>query len=169
MELDRQARYLTEAAASSTCRMTNSAARCTARPRRRRSRPDIGRPGARNPPSPSDASLRMRCSISAMPNCQGTNPQKHSTPFDDLTGQPVSRDSGGVVARASGVRLRDRRGFQRLCADHNDKFCQPLTGDYDRDLAGNRTKRIYADRVGQQVGRHPSSESCRSTAVTRAS
>ena len=37
---------------------------------------------------------------------------------------------------------------------HNDRFCRPLTGDCQVDLTGNRTKRIFSDRVGQQVGRH---------------
>jgi HAMP domain-containing protein len=31
---------------------------------------------------------------------------------------------------------------------HNSKFQQPLTGTVDKDLAGNRTKRIFADPVG---------------------
>jgi ligand-binding sensor protein len=35
---------------------------------------------------------------------------------------------------------------------HNDRFCQPLTGDPKRDLVGNRTKRIFGDRVGRAVG-----------------
>ena len=35
---------------------------------------------------------------------------------------------------------------------HNRKFSQPLTGDYDRDLANNRTKRIFGDRTGSRCG-----------------
>lgn len=37
---------------------------------------------------------------------------------------------------------------------HDDRFCQPLTGDPARDLVGNRTKRIFGDRVGRSVGAH---------------
>jgi len=37
---------------------------------------------------------------------------------------------------------------------HNNKFCQPLTGDYDTDVAGNRTKRIFTDRTGRRCGSH---------------
>jgi len=37
---------------------------------------------------------------------------------------------------------------------HNDRFRQPLTGDPARDLVGNRTKRIFDDRVGRSVGAH---------------
>ncbi len=37
---------------------------------------------------------------------------------------------------------------------HNDRFSQPLTGDYDRDLAGNRTKRIFDDKTGSRCGSH---------------
>ena len=37
---------------------------------------------------------------------------------------------------------------------HNKRFAQPLTGDPARDLVGNRTKRIFDDRVGRSVGAH---------------
>lgn len=37
---------------------------------------------------------------------------------------------------------------------HNNRYCQPLSGDPQQDLAGNRTKRIFEDRVGSLVGRH---------------
>ncbi len=37
---------------------------------------------------------------------------------------------------------------------HNLRFSQPLSGDRARDLVGNRTKRIFSDRVGRNVGRH---------------
>src|SRR5690606_14991645 len=32
---------------------------------------------------------------------------------------------------------------------HNRRYCQPRTGDPARDLVGNRTKRIFEDRVGR--------------------
>ena len=37
---------------------------------------------------------------------------------------------------------------------HNNRFCQPLTGDEKRDFAGNRTKRIFSDTVGKRCGTH---------------
>jgi len=37
---------------------------------------------------------------------------------------------------------------------HNIKYQKPLTGDYKKDLEGNRTKRIYADPVGIKAARN---------------
>ncbi len=37
---------------------------------------------------------------------------------------------------------------------HNKRYSQPLTGDETRDMAGNRTKRIFADPVGKRCGEH---------------
>ena len=35
---------------------------------------------------------------------------------------------------------------------HNLKFSRPLTGQYEVDLANNRTKRIFSDRTGSRCG-----------------
>ena len=37
---------------------------------------------------------------------------------------------------------------------HNLRFSKPLTGRREIDLVGNRTKRIFGDRVGRSVGAH---------------
>lgn len=37
---------------------------------------------------------------------------------------------------------------------HNLRFSKPLTGRREADLVGNRTKRIFGDRVGRSVGAH---------------
>lgn len=37
---------------------------------------------------------------------------------------------------------------------HNLRFSRPLTGRREVDLVGNRTKRIFGDRVGRSVGTH---------------
>jgi hypothetical protein len=36
------------------------------------------------------------------------------------------------------------------------RFCKPLTGNYEKDLADNRTKRIFNDRTGSRCGNHTS-------------
>ena len=84
----------------------------------------------------------------------GSNPQKYKTAFDGLCDEllpPIQED------------LLKRSGFAVfvICADpngyvptHNDQFCQPITGNYDKDFVGNRTKRLFTDRVGISVGRH---------------
>jgi methyl-accepting chemotaxis protein len=35
---------------------------------------------------------------------------------------------------------------------HNRRYSRPLTGNYDVDLANNRTKRIFSDRTGSRCG-----------------
>ena len=39
---------------------------------------------------------------------------------------------------------------------HNKKFSQPLTGNYETDLANNRTKRIFNDKTGSRCGSNTS-------------
>ena len=154
MELDRQARYLTEAAgifhlpddelSHPLHREAEAAAVATAS--------DIGRALER-----AIADRRITAdavfdfSYAELP---GTNPQKHSTPFDDLTDSLFPAIQEALLREHPVFVYAIAADFNGYVPTHNDKFCQPLTGDYDRDLAGNRTKRIYADRVGQQVGRH---------------
>jgi methyl-accepting chemotaxis protein len=37
---------------------------------------------------------------------------------------------------------------------HNSKFSHPPTGDYEKDLAGTRHKRIFDDMVGLKLARN---------------
>jgi methyl-accepting chemotaxis protein len=83
-----------------------------------------------------------------------TKPQKFSTRFDKLTDElfpriqePLLKEHAGVVY-AIGC---DTRGY---VPTHNNAFCQPLTGDYEKDFVGNRSKRIFDDPVGKQCGAH---------------
>lgn len=83
-----------------------------------------------------------------------TRPQKFTTRFDRLTDrifpalQERLLDASGEMVYAIGT---DRNGY---VPTHNKRFSLPLTGDYDKDMAGNRTKRIFDDPVGKQCGRH---------------
>ena len=45
----------------------------------------------------------------------------------------------------------DQRGY---VPTHNACFSKPLTGSYDKDLVGNRTKRIFDDATGRRGGAH---------------
>jgi len=85
---------------------------------------------------------------------EGMEPARYETTFDALCDEllpplqePVARSHPWIVFA--------------ICANpdgyvptHNDRFRQPLTGDPARDLVGNRTKRIFDDRVGRSVGAH---------------
>lgn len=88
-------------------------------------------------------------SYQPLPN---TNPQKFGTKFDTFTDanfpaiqEPIlSRNS--FIAYAGGV---DNNGY---FPTHNKRFAQPLSGDYDKDLLNNRTKRVFDDRTGSKCG-----------------
>ena len=81
-----------------------------------------------------------------------TNPQKHTTRFDDFTDRvlpEVQEDILLKLPRLAYAGAVDNRGY---FPTHNKKFSQPLTGDYDVDLINNRTKRIFSDRTGARCG-----------------
>jgi methyl-accepting chemotaxis protein len=83
-----------------------------------------------------------------------TQPTKYETPFDKLADKilpPLQEPFFASHPEAIYAIAVDRRGY---APTHNNKFCQPLTGDPARDLVGNRTKRIFDDRTGARCGAH---------------
>lgn len=80
----------------------------------------------------------------------GTSPQKYRVSYCEAFEQqvqPLLEDAldslrGGVYAL-----IVDARGYGAI---HNRKYSQALTGDYQRDLVGNRTRRIWDDVTGQR-------------------
>lgn len=81
-----------------------------------------------------------------------TNPPKYETAFDALTDrllpdiQEPILDNHPFVIYAGAV---DVNGY---FPTHNKRFSKPLTGDYEKDLANNRTKRIFDDPTGARCG-----------------
>ena len=51
--------------------------------------------------------------------------------------------------------LVDRNGY---LPTHNSRYCQPLTGDFEKDKSGNRTKRLFNDKVGLAAARYDGSD-----------
>lgn len=83
-----------------------------------------------------------------------TNPPKHRTSFDAFTDAVLPAIQEPLLAAEPDVVYAitvDRRGY---CPTHNERFSKPLTGDYAKDLAGNRTKRIFDDATGRRCGAH---------------
>lgn len=81
-----------------------------------------------------------------------TNPAKFHTAYDRFTDQHLPAIQEPVLQRLSYVLYAgavDRKGY---FPTHNQKFNQPLTGDYQRDLLQNRSKRIFSDRTGSRCG-----------------
>ena len=81
-----------------------------------------------------------------------TDPPKHSTRFDKFTDQVLPAvqepilDENAYALYAGAV---DNNGY---FPTHNKRYSKPLTGDYEKDLANNRTKRIFNDRTGSRCG-----------------
>ena len=83
-----------------------------------------------------------------------TDPVRYHTHYDKLCDrilppiqEPALEQSGFLIYLIA----TDTHGY---VPTHNNRFCKPLTGNPAQDLAGNRTKRIFTDRVGQSSGAH---------------
>ncbi|MBU2112891.1 MAG: methyl-accepting chemotaxis protein [Gammaproteobacteria bacterium] len=84
----------------------------------------------------------------------GTNPQKFHTAYDSFTDQQLPAIQEPILSRHANVLYAgavDRKGY---FPTHNKKFSQPLTGNYEKDLLQNRSKRIFNDRTGSRCGSH---------------
>ena len=84
----------------------------------------------------------------------GVEPAKYETPFDALCDELLPPLQEPVASAHPWIVFAISANPDGYVPTHNDRFCQPLTGDRARDLVGNRTKRIFGDRVGRSVGAH---------------
>ncbi len=81
-----------------------------------------------------------------------SDPQKYSSPYDKLADRMLPALQEPFLAAFPEVLYAiatDRRAY---VPTHNNRYCQPLSGDPARDLVGNRTKRIFNDRTGSRCG-----------------
>ncbi|WP_035587009.1 methyl-accepting chemotaxis protein [Hippea jasoniae] len=77
-----------------------------------------------------------------------TNPQKYETRFTDFVKKYIQPIEDKYLAKNSKFKyflLVDDNGY---AAAHNSIYDKPLTGDYEKDLIGNRSKRKFDDPVG---------------------
>ncbi|HET6397155.1 MAG TPA: methyl-accepting chemotaxis protein, partial [Pseudoxanthomonas sp.] len=84
----------------------------------------------------------------------GVDPPKYRTAFDALCDELLPPLQEPVAAAHPWIVFAICANPDGYVPTHNLRFSQPLTGDRARDLVGNRTKRIFADRVGRSVGAH---------------
>jgi methyl-accepting chemotaxis protein len=81
-----------------------------------------------------------------------TNPQKFHTAYDSFTDQFFPPIQEPILERHTNVLYAggvDRKGY---FPTHNKKYSLALTGQYEKDLLHNRTKRIFSDRTGSRCG-----------------
>lgn len=84
----------------------------------------------------------------------GVEPAKYTTPFDGLCDELLPALQEPLAGKHPWIVFAISANPDGYVPTHNLRFCQPLTGDRAKDLVGNRTKRIFTDRVGRSVGAH---------------
>jgi methyl-accepting chemotaxis protein len=82
-----------------------------------------------------------------------TKPQKFHTRYDQYLDETIQtyEDSLLTDTHVTFAVLVDRNGY---LPTHNSRYCQPLTGDYEKDKVNNRTKRLFNDKVGLAAARY---------------
>jgi methyl-accepting chemotaxis protein len=82
-----------------------------------------------------------------------TYPLKYTTAYDAYLDRKITRFQDDMLLDKQVVFavLVDRNGY---LPTHNSKYSKPLTGDRDKDLLQNRTKRIFNDQVGLAAARN---------------
>jgi methyl-accepting chemotaxis protein len=83
-----------------------------------------------------------------------TNPAKHHTAFDAFADRVLPALQEPILGKHPGVTYAIAVDLRGYVPTHNNRYCLPLTGNYDKDLVGNRTKRIFNDATGRRCGAH---------------
>ena len=83
-----------------------------------------------------------------------TNPAKHHTAFDAFADRVLPPLQEPILSKNPGVTYAIAVDLRGYVPTHNNCFCRPLTGNYEKDLVGNRTKRIFDDATGRRCGAH---------------
>ncbi|GGY83165.1 methyl-accepting chemotaxis protein [Cellvibrio zantedeschiae] len=87
----------------------------------------------------------------AVPN---TKPQKFTTGFDSFTDKHLPAIQEPILTANSFIVFAGAVDINGYFPTHNQKFSQPLTGNYEKDLVSSRTKRIFNDRTGSRCGKN---------------
>ena len=82
-----------------------------------------------------------------------TDPSKYHTAYDAFLDRRIVRVQDAFLEnrKLAYAVLVDRNGY---LPTHNSPYCQPLTGDREKDLAGNRTKRFFNGTVELAAARN---------------
>lgn len=83
-----------------------------------------------------------------------TDPQKFTTQYDSFADQTLPAIQEPMLANHPALVyaiVTDPAGY---VPTHNNCFSKPLTGDYQTDLAGSRSKRLFQDPTGIRCGAH---------------
>lgn len=83
-----------------------------------------------------------------------TKPQKFRTRYDAVADRILPAVQELLLDRNNEITYAIACDTGGYVPTHNKRFTQPLTGDEKKDMAGNRTKRIFSDPVGKRCGAH---------------
>lgn len=86
-----------------------------------------------------------------------TNPQKFNTPYLPFSDKAFPAIQEAVLEKHNEVIFAGAVDVNGYFPTHNNKFNKPLTGDYQTDLANNRSRRIFDDPTGSRCGAHQES------------
>lgn len=81
-----------------------------------------------------------------------TDPKKFHTRYDAFSDRRFPAVQEPILERFEPVVYAGAVDVNGYFPTHNVCFSQPLTGDYETDLARSRTKRIFGDRTGRRCG-----------------
>ena len=83
-----------------------------------------------------------------------TNPKKYKTRFTDFAKRNIQSIEDDILSKDSDFKfvvLVDNNGYLPA---HNSIYDKPLTGNYEKDLVGNRSMRIFNDPTGLAAGQN---------------
>jgi methyl-accepting chemotaxis protein len=83
-----------------------------------------------------------------------TKPQKFRTRYDAVADRMLPAVQEPLLDRNQEITYAIACDTGGYVPTHNKRFTQPLTGDEKKDMAGNRTKRVFTDPVGKRCGAH---------------
>lgn len=83
-----------------------------------------------------------------------SNPLKFSTQFDEFTDRVLPNIQETILINNPYITFAITTDTSGYVPTHNDKFAQPMTGNYEKDLVQSRTKRIFDDKTGSRCGSH---------------
>lgn len=84
----------------------------------------------------------------------GSKPQKYHTRYDAFADKLLPSLQEPILGKSTDIAYAICTSPKGYVPTHNNRFCQPLTGDEKIDFVGNRTKRLFTDPVGKRCGAH---------------
>jgi len=85
---------------------------------------------------------------------EGTNPQKFTTAYDKFCDSKLPAIQENILNMDKNIAYAIATDPKGYVPTHNNKFANAMTGNFEKDLVGSRSKRIFDDRTGGRCGNH---------------